>query len=214
MQGGVHVYAQTTDVYVRKSLYWNVCWGYFLTDCLQTFQLFGFLLQILITTTATSATCTLHKLYISVDKIPVFFLQKTQITIYQLLLFAGCGCVFLIVMSLIAAVLGSFAKLRKATIFAMSVRPSAWNISAHTAWISMKFDTREFSENLSRKFKFYYNRTRITGTLHEDQYTFLSYVAQLFLKWKMFQKQFVEKLERHILCSINFFFSKILLFVR
>jgi hypothetical protein len=88
----------------------------------------------------------------------VFFLQKTQITIYQLPLFASCRCVFLIVMSLTADVLGSFAKLRKATIFATSVRPSAWSNSAPTVWIFMiLFGTRGFFENLSRKFKFYEN---------------------------------------------------------
>jgi len=29
-----------------------------------------------------------------------------------------------------------------------------------------------FSKNMPRKFKFHYNMTRLTGTLHEDQYTF------------------------------------------
>jgi len=32
---------------------------------------------------------------------------------------------------------------------------------------------RGFFENLSRKFKFHYNMTRITGTLHEDVCTFM-----------------------------------------
>jgi hypothetical protein len=43
---GVQVYAQTTDVYVRLCTEIHVS-GYFLTDCLLTFQLFRFLLQIL-----------------------------------------------------------------------------------------------------------------------------------------------------------------------
>jgi hypothetical protein len=39
----------------------------------------------------------------------------------------------------------------------------------------------------------------MTGTLHEDQYTFfLSYLAQLFLEWKMFPTKIVEKIETHI----------------
>jgi len=39
------------------------------------------------------------------------------------------------------ALLGAFAKLRKATIsFGMSVRPSAWNNSPATGRIIMKFD--------------------------------------------------------------------------
>jgi hypothetical protein len=48
--------------------------------------------------------------------------------------------------------LGAFAKLRKATIgFVTPVRLSAWNNSAPTARIFMKFDIG--GENLSRKFK-------------------------------------------------------------
>ena len=69
--------------------------------------------------------------------------------------------------------LGAFAKLRNATIdFVMSVRPSvrppAWNNSAATGRIFMKF-----FENLSRKFKFHSNLTGITRTLRKDQCTFL-----------------------------------------
>ena len=60
-----------------------------------------------------------------------------------------------------------FAKLRKATIsFIMSVRPtdppSAWNNSALTGRIFMKFDIWVFLEYLSRKFKFH------SDALHED----------------------------------------------
>jgi len=35
----------------------------------------------------------------------------------------------------------------------------------------MKFNIYVFYETLSRKFKSYYNRTKIIGTLHEDHYT-------------------------------------------
>jgi hypothetical protein len=52
--------------------------------------------------------------------------------------------------------LGAFAKLRKAIIsFVMSVCPSAWNNSAPTGWIFMKFDIWAFFENLSRKDEFH-----------------------------------------------------------
>ena len=52
--------------------------------------------------------------------------------------------------------LGALAKLWKVTIsFVMSVRPSAWNNSAPTKWISMKFDSWAFFEDMSRKFKFH-----------------------------------------------------------
>ena len=46
------------------------------------------------------------------------------------------------------------------------LRQSAWNSSAATIRIFMKFGIGLFFENLSKKF------ARITGTLHEDQYTF------------------------------------------
>jgi len=38
------------------------------------------------------------------------------------------------------------------------------------------------------------------GTLHEDQHTVLSYLAQFFLEWDMFQTNIVEKIKTHILC--------------
>ena len=67
----------------------------------------------------------------------------------------------------------AFAKLQKATnSFVMSLRLSARNNLAPTGRIFMKLDIWVFFENLSRKYKFHFSRTRITGTLHDDQYTF------------------------------------------
>jgi len=40
------------------------------------------------------------------------------------------------------------------------------------------------------------------GNLHEDQYTFLSCLAHLFLEWEMFQTKFIEAINTHILFSI------------
>ena len=51
--------------------------------------------------------------------------------------------------------LGAFAELRKATGSFMYVRLSAWNNSAPTRRIFMKFDILVFFESLSRKFKFH-----------------------------------------------------------
>ena len=34
---------------------------------------------------------------------------------------------------------------------------------------------------------------------------FVSYLAQFFLEWEMFQTKVVEKIETHILCSVTFF---------
>jgi len=51
--------------------------------------------------------------------------------------------------------LGAFTELLKATIsFAMSFLPSAWNSSAPTGWIFVKFNVGIFLENLLGKFKF------------------------------------------------------------
>jgi len=54
-----------------------------------------------------------------------------------------------------------------------SVRPSTWNNSIFTGRILMKFDIWVFLKNLPKKFKFHWNLTTITGTLHEDRYTFM-----------------------------------------
>jgi len=98
----------------------------------------------------------------------------------------------------------TFAKLRKATNgFVMSVR--AWNNLAPNGQIFMKIYIWGFFENTSRNLKFHWNRTRITGTLHEDQYTCLSHLAHSFLEWEMFQTKVVEKIKIHILCSVTFF---------
>jgi hypothetical protein len=52
--------------------------------------------------------------------------------------------------------------------------------------------------------------TRITGTAHEDQYTFsiISRSILLKIKKKVFRTKVVEKLETRILGSVFFFFRK------
>jgi hypothetical protein len=69
----------------------------------------------------------------------------------------------------------------------------------------MKFDINGVFEDLSEKFKFRQNRTRIVGALYKDQYTFLSYLAYFFLEWEMLQTYVVEKIKTHIFCSLAFF---------
>jgi hypothetical protein len=60
--------------------------------------------------------------------------------------------------------------------FVMSVRLPAWNNSASTGGVFMKFDIREFFGNLSRNLKFYQNLTRREGTLQEgSDHTSLDY---------------------------------------
>jgi hypothetical protein len=106
--------------------------------------------------------------------------------------------------------LGAFAKLRKAAIsFVMSVSvcPSAWNNSAPTGRIFMKFEISRFFENLSRKLKFHYNLTRIKGTLHERLCIFIIIFGSFLHRKRLFQTRVVENKKTHILCSVIFFFK-------
>ena len=101
--------------------------------------------------------------------------------------------------------LGAFAKLRRATVsFVMSVRLSAWNNSASIGRIIMKIEICIFFETLLRKFKFHWNLTRITGTLHEDQYTFLIIYCSVLLRIKNVSDRICRENKRQILCSIIF----------
>jgi len=82
-------------------------------------------------------------------------------------------------------ILGAFAKLYKATIaFGMPVRLS---ICPHGTRrfpldrFSLKLIFKYFSKRVLL-FSFHQNLTSIKGALHEDQYTFLSHLAQFFLE--------------------------------
>ena len=76
----------------------------------------------------------------------------------------------------------------------------------------MKVDIWGFFENLSRKFKFIYNLTRITGTLHEDRYTFLITSRSILLRMRnVSDENFRENQNPHFMLII---FSKIKLFFR
>ena len=73
-----------------------------------------------------------------------------------------------------SVILGAFVKLRKGTFsFFVSVGPLAWNTSASNGQIFMKFAILVFFKNLMKTFRFLSNLTKITGTLLEDQYTFM-----------------------------------------
>jgi hypothetical protein len=66
--------------------------------------------------------------------------------------------------------LGAFAKFQKVTVkfvisTCTSVRLAACNKTPPAGRISINFDIRKFFENLSIKFKFHLNLTRITGTI-------------------------------------------------
>ena len=64
----------------------------------------------------------------------------------------------------------------------------------------MNFDDRVFFfENLSRKFKFHYNRTRITGTLHEDLCTFVIKSCSVLLGMRNVSEKVCRKFETHFM---------------
>jgi hypothetical protein len=80
---------------------------------------------------------------------------------------------------------GALVKFRKSTMsFDLSLRPSAWNNSARTEWIFVKFDIWVFLKNLSRKFKFHYNLTTITCTLRENVCIFMIMSRWIFLRMR------------------------------
>jgi hypothetical protein len=103
-------------------------------------------------------------------------------------------------------VLGAFAKLRIATITSVvSVRVeqlgSHWT-DFHEIWV--------FFENLSWKFEFHKNLTRITGNIHT--YTnihFWKYRTHFVLEGEIFQTKLVEKIRTHFILTNLFFSSKI-----
>ena len=50
--------------------------------------------------------------------------------------------------------------------------------------------------------------TRITVLYMKTDIHCLSYRAQCFLEWEMFETKVVEKTKTHILCSVSFYFTK------
>ena len=88
------------------------------------------------------------------------------------------------------------------------VRPSFCMINSASIWrILMKLGIWPFSKNLSINLKFHYNLTRIMGIVLEYVCTvhLWQQLAEFFLEWEMFQTKVVQKIETHILCSINLF---------
>ena len=100
--------------------------------------------------------------------------------------------------------------------FVMSVRLSAWNNSAPTGCIFMKFDVWVFFENVSKKFNFHdENSTRISGTLQEDQYTFFTISRSVLLRMRnVSDEKFRENQNINVIFSNFFSFSKIVPFMR
>jgi hypothetical protein len=86
----------------------------------------------------------------------------------------------------------------------LSVSPLVWNNLAVTERIFMKFDIWLFFENVFRNFKFHYNMTRMTGTLHDDQCTFM-----VISRWFLLKMEYVSNKICRENQNTHFGFSKI-----
>jgi hypothetical protein len=93
--------------------------------------------------------------------------------------------------------LGAFAKLRKATLrfIMMSVCLSAWNNSAPTGGIFVNLMLSIFQRSV-KKIQVLLKLAE-NNRVYEDQYTFVSHLAQLFLEREMFQTKVVDIFHVH-----------------
>ena len=87
------------------------------------------------------------------------------------------------------------------------LRPSSWNNSTPTGPVAMKFGIWGFLvENLSRKFEFDQNLTRMTGILLEHLCTFTIIFRWSILELSMFRTHVVEKIKTPIVFLSFFIF--------
>jgi hypothetical protein len=77
----------------------------------------------------------------------------------------------------------------------------------------MKFDIRVFFENLSSKFVFDQNLTRIMGTLREDLCTFMIISGKILLRMKNVSEKSCRE-NQNTYCMFSDCFPKIVLSVR
>jgi len=89
----------------------------------------------------------------------------------------------------------------------LSVYLFAWNNSAPTERIFVKFCTWGFFENLSRNLNFHYNVTRITGGLHEGLCTFTIESRSVPLRMRNVSNKSCRE-NPNTLFTIQFFFRK------
>ena len=88
------------------------------------------------------------------------------------------------------------------------VRPSGWNNSVLTGRIFKKFDIWVFFENLSRKCKSHSNPTKIKGTIHEDQCTFMIVRPLIILIMRNISEKMLQINSKHTLYGQCLFFQK------
>jgi hypothetical protein len=85
----------------------------------------------------------------------------------------------------------------------VSVHPFAWNNSALTGRIFMKFGIWVSLKNILRKYKFHQNLTTITGTLHADRYTFLIISRSVLLRMRNVSHKRCKENQNTHLCQKN-----------
>jgi len=78
----------------------------------------------------------------------------------------------------------------------------------------MKFDIRVLFENPSRKFKFHLNLTRLTRTLHADQYTYLITLCSFLLKMRNVSHEVCRENQNMRFTFNKLFFPKIVTSMR
>ena len=94
-----------------------------------------------------------------------------------------------------------------------SVYSSALNKSAATERIVMKFDIWTFFENVAKKLKFYWNPTRIKGTLHKDPSTCMIVSRWIVSKMRNASNKICRE-NQYLHFMFSDFFPKIVPFVR
>jgi len=63
-----------------------------------------------------------------------------------------------------------------------------------------------FGKKRSRKFKFHYNLTKITGTFYEDVSTFVTPYHRILLRMINVSNKIVQKIRAHFTNMLNFYF--------
>ena len=84
---------------------------------------------------------------------------------------------------------------------------SAWNSSAPTGRIFMKFFIWMFFENPSRKFEFHWNLTKITDTLNANWYIYLTISRSFLLRMRNVAGKSVRE-NQNTFFMFNFFYHR------
>ena len=106
-----------------------------------------------------------------------------------------------------AEFLGAFTKLRKETVSSVLFICSSACTRHPMDKLSWNF-IFEYVSKISWKFTFHENMTIIIGTLQEDQCIFMTVPRWILHRMRNVSDKVVEKIEKHILLSVTFFFFR------